>query len=46
MILTASFVPNPATSGETFVLRVMAADLTGESATEERYVNEFYAGEV
>lgn len=46
LILSASFTPNPAISGETTLLSVSAVDVFGAEQTEARYSSEFYSGEV
>jgi hypothetical protein len=46
MILTASFTPRPAVSGEPFLIQIAVAELSGTPSIEARVAGELYAGEV
>lgn len=46
VILSAEVTPNPATTGRSLVIRVLALDVFGAEQTEMRLVGEWYSGEV
>ena len=46
LIVTATFSPNPATTGQTVTLSVLALDVFGDEQTEARLSGEFVSGEV
>lgn len=46
LIISASFVPNPAEAGRQLLVSALIVDVFGKEQEEARYSNEFYSGEV